>query len=357
MVVLGMYSGMGKAQIQNVVNAVRTLNPSIKLGQYTILNEQRNTAVAGDSDYAAVNALNGNGWFVRDATTGSLVNWTSAFNNWSVNVTSWAPTDAQGRHWPQFKAQNDTDGLFGGITGIDYVFVDNVFFQPRVTADWKRIGSNQAPNDPAIQTAYRQGMSDFWTSLRALNPSLKIIGNADSDLSYPEYSQKIEGAFMECMIGKSWSLETWAGWNSMMARYRGALKNTKAPHDVILQTCGATADPALMRYGMASALLEDGFSAYTLNTDPTPPLFDEYNAPLGTATEVPPTAPVNSAGIWMRRYSNGLVLVNPTKVAASIDIGTGYKHLSGTQDPVVNNGLAERVVTLPPRSGLFMVKQ
>jgi hypothetical protein len=111
-----------------------------------------------------------------------------------------------------------------------------------------------------------------------------------------------------------------------------------------------------MRYGLASALLENGYFAFTVNNVIAPPWFDEYDAPLGSAVDAPPTAPTAS-GIWMRRYSNGVVLVNPTNVTASIDLGNGYKHLKGTQDPVINNGLAERVVSLPPRSGLLMVKQ
>jgi hypothetical protein len=58
----------------------------------------------------------------------------------------------------------------------------------------------------------------------------------------------------------------------------------------------------------------------------------------------------------MRHYSNGVVLVNPTTTTLSINIGSGYKHITGTNDPVVNNGMAESTVTLPPKSGLIMVK-
>ncbi len=162
---------------------------------------------------------------------------------------------------------------------------------------------------------------------------------------------------MECQIGKSWSLETWAGWQKMMDRYRAEMAQTKAPHDVVFQTCGASADPDLARYGLASALLHNGYFAYTVNGQAAPPWFDEYNAPIGTPVDAPPTAP-HSSGIWVRKYSNGIVLVNPSKTtAASIDIGPGYKHLKGTQDPVVNNGLAARMITLQPRSGLIMIKQ
>ena len=60
----------------------------------------------------------------------------------------------------------------------------------------------------------------------------------------------------------------------------------------------------------------------------------------------------------MRHYTNGIVLVNPSKTtAATIDIGAGYKHLTGTQDPTINNGQPERMITLQPRTGLLMIKQ
>ena len=52
------------------------------------------------------------------------------------------------------------------------------------------------------------------------------------------------------------------------------------------------------------------------------------------------------------------MLVNPSRTtAASHDIGAGYRHLSGTQDPAVNDGLPARWVTLQPRTGVLMVKE
>ena len=60
----------------------------------------------------------------------------------------------------------------------------------------------------------------------------------------------------------------------------------------------------------------------------------------------------------MRKYTNGLVLVNPSKTyTRSIYIGSGYKRLKGTQDPYVNNGAAQSTVTLGPRQGLLMVRR
>src|SRR5262249_53681674 len=142
--------------------------------------------------------------------------------------------------------------------------------------------------------------------------------------------------------------ETFAGWDVMMDRYRRVLANTIAPHMVVFETCNLTPDPAYARYGMTSALLEDGYFAFRLHYIAAPPIFDEYSAPLGIAAEPPPKKATHS-GIWMRQYTNGMVLVNPSKTeTASIDIGAGYRRILGTIDPVVNNGQPISIVTLGP---------
>jgi hypothetical protein len=351
--VLNMYPSMGVSAMQGQINALRAVNPNIKLAQYTVLNEMSGTA-SGDTA-PVTNAINSYNWWTRYAN-GTQVQWTSQFGNYEVNITDWAPANSAGQRYSQWKASFDTSSIFHSLTGLNYIFNDNVMFQPRYDADLERIGTNQSRNDPTIESHFRQGYANFWTAMRGLNPTLKIIGNTDNDLSYAEYKGKLEGAFNECLMGKSWSIETWGGWDQMMARYRATLANTAAPHDVILQACGTSASPAVARYGFASVLLQDnGYFAYTIDGQSVPYWADEYSAPLGTATDAPPTA-ATSNGIWMRHYSNGVVLVNPTTTTLSINIGSGYKHITGTNDPVVNNGMAESTVTLPPKSGLIMVK-
>ena len=225
-----------------------------------------------------------------------------------------------------------------------------------MTADWERTGSDQPATDPTVQSAYRTGYVDYWTRMRSLNPGLLVMGNVDGDLSQPEFDQQLDGAFNECMIGKSWSLETWAGWDAMLTRYRATIAHTRAPHDVVFQACGATADPALARYGITSALMDDGYFAFTVDGTATPPWFDEYDARLGKAVDAPPAGP-DPSGIWLRHFRNGIALVNPTGTTLSVDIGDGYRHLKGSVDPLVNDGSPVRIVTLAPRSGLVVVKQ
>jgi hypothetical protein len=356
--VVGMYPSMGVSGMQSMINGLRAVNPGIKLAQYVVLNELTRSATVTDDNYAVMQAVNANNWWLRDAS-GNLLQWTTAYNAYEVNLTDWAPANSAGQRWPQWKAQYDTNTYFKVLTGLDYVYNDNVFGKARVTADWMRIGANQDWNDPTVATAIRKGFVNYWNALRASNPTLKIVGNADNDLSSPEYKGQLEGAFLECQMGFNWSYETWGGWDKMMAVYRTAIANTRAPHDVIFEACtdGSTPNPALARYGLASALMEDGYFGYTVKGSTGIYWADEFGAQIGTPVEAPPTAATPS-GIWMRRYSNGVTLVNPSATnTLSIDIGDGYKHISGSQDPVVNNGQPQRVVTLPPRSGLIMIKQ
>jgi len=351
--ILGMTTWKSATALQSHINNIKSLNPSIKLAQYVMLQEIQDFP-STDPNYPKWLAVNSNNWWHRNAT-GARTQWTANYAAYNINITDWAPADANGQRWHQVKAKYDNDRLFNNMKGLDYVYMDG-FDVPLSDGDWKRIGTNQSRTDPEIVSAYRKGNVNYVNSVRALNPGLKFIGNSAS-IETAEYKNQLEGVYRECLLGKSWSLETWAGWTRMMDSYRVALANTRTPKDVIFGACSPTADPALYRFGLASALLENGYYSFSVNGYQAFPWFDESGAPLGTAAEVPPTAPTAS-GIWMRRYTNGVVLVNPSKTtAASIDVGPGYKHLQGTIDPVVNNGQPARVVTLQPRSGLVLIKQ
>ncbi len=351
LVVLNMYPSMGLNYMQGMINDLRAANPKIQLAQYIVLNEWSSSPEVASDSYAAYRALTDNGWWALDAQ-GQHVRWTDQYGNDDVNITGWAPTDAEGRRWPQWKAAYDTAQFFRPLSGLDYVFNDNVMYRPRYDADLMRIGSNQSGSDPAIMAAFRTGFVNYWNALRAANPGLKVIGNADNDLDSPEFKDQIEGAYNECIS----RMESSSGWDGMMARYRATLANTTAPHAVVFETCAGSVDPAQLRYGLASALLEDGYFAYTVSNAADRPYWaDEFSAPLGTPAEPPPSA-ATAGGAWMRRYTNGLVLVNPGDAPLTIDVGTGYRRLSGAQDPAVNNGREEQQVELPPRSGLVMIK-
>ena len=355
-VILSLGQSLGPTAIRDFVSGVKKLNPATKVGQYSILNEIKCSLAADQEKYPLWQEVNRNDWWLRDAA-GQRVQWNTVYGACDINISTAMPRNAAGESWAQFKWQFDRSTLFG-TAPFDFVFSDNTFGKTRSDADWLRTGVNQPKGDPAASAALRQGHVAYWNAVRSTDPQLKLVGNADNDLSAPEYQGVLDGAFLEGAIGKSYSRENWAGWQSMMDYYRAAVHHTRNPDMVFLNVYADPADYATVRYGLASSMLEDGhFLHLPAVGTMQPSWFDEFNAPMGTAAEPPPTAPAQN-GIWLRRYANGLVLVNPSKTAsASINVGAGYKRLSGTQDPGVNNGQAQSTVTLGPRQGLLMIRQ
>ena len=348
------------ATLQNFTAGIHARNSNIKQAYYTMFNELSCSASSGDYYYPMVQAANKSDFWLRKGD-GTRSQWTSLYNACDMNITSWGRKDASGYTWVQRKAQFDNDVAFKNLPYVKYVFSDNTFGMPRVDADWKRIGTNQHRTDSTIVEAQRSGQAAYWSALRSRNSSLKIIGNSDNDLSAWQYKEKLNGAFFEGAIGRSWSIETWAGWGTMMKRYRALMENTASPNDVFLQVYGSSTDYRTMRYGLASALMHNGYFVYLPSSGTLQPKwYDEYDARIGTPLYAPPTTPYpgGDGNYWRRTYSNGLVLVNPSTTKTSyIKVGTAYKRLKGTQDPNVNNGLSQSTITLGPRQGLILIKK
>ena len=347
------------ATLRNFSAGIHSRNSNTKQAYYTMFNELSCSASSSDYYYPMVQAANKANFWLRKAD-GTRSQWTSLYNTCDMNITSWGRKDASGYTWVQRKAQFDNDMAFKNLPYVKYVFSDNTFGLPRVSADWRRIGTNQSRTDSTVISAQRSGQAAYWSALKSRNSALKIIGNADNDLSPWQYKEKLNGAFFEGAMGRSWSIETWSSWGAMMNRYRALMANTASPNDVFLQVYGSSTDYRLMRYGLASALMHNGYFVYLPSSGTLQPKwYDEYDARIGTPKYAPPTAPYpgGDGNYWRRTYTNGMVLVNPSKTKTSyIKVGSGYKRLKGTQDPGVNNGQSVSTVTLGPRQGLILIR-
>jgi hypothetical protein len=181
------------------------------------------------------------------------------------------------------------------------------------------------------------------------------MGNTDCDLSPPEFADQLEGAFLEGLMGKRWSLETGAGWPAMMARYRAALANSRAPHLVGFNVHGPADDFRFFRYAYASCLLDDGYFSFSANDRGYSGVtwFDEFDFNLGAATSPPPAAEWKN-GVWRRDFAHGLALVNPTKDPVTIELEPGFVRLRGAQAPAVNTGAPVNSLTLESKDGLIL---
>lgn len=356
-VVLGFYRGWGGGPeaMRRVVQNLKALNPDIRVGQYSVLNELRDVAndvATADTRWKVSNA----GWWLRNAA-GERVQWTSKYHAWEVNFTAWARPDDFGQRYPQWLAERDYRVYHQPVPEFDFWYTDNIKHRPRVHADWDGDGVNDRPDDPRILTAWREGYGAWWARMRALTPGRFIMGNADRDLDEPEFRQQLEAAFLEGLMGRPWSIETRLGWTAMMAHYRAVKANLREPRIVGFNVAGNPRDYRFFRYAYASSLMDDGHFSFTdaARGYSSVPWFDEYDIALGRAISPPPTAPWRN-GVWRRDFERGVALVNPGAQVRSVALEPGLARFAGRQDAATNDGRAAARVLLAPRDGLILVR-
>jgi Hypothetical glycosyl hydrolase family 15 len=357
--ILGFYPGWNPRNeadpIGTVLKNLRRLNPALKIGQYTIINESYDDpAMKANEDVLA--ALDDNHWWLRNAT-GQKVQWTPKYKTWEINCTAWAPADAKDRRYPQWRAERDNAWAFQVHPEFDIWYCDNVMYRPRVTGDWDGDGKNDDRNEPRIQSAYRAGMASYWTAIRRLQPKLMVMGNTDSDLGTSEFRGKLDGGFLEGWMGARWSIERQKGWNAAMTLYRTTKANLVAGGVVSVNVHGPVNDYHFLRYALASCLLDDGYFSFSDAAGGYSSVvwFDEFDAPLGRSRSVPPPEPWQE-GVWRRDYDGGIALVNPSESPVTVTIEPGFHKLRGAQAPEVNDGQAAGRLTLAGKDGLILLR-
>ncbi|HVU23014.1 MAG TPA: putative glycoside hydrolase [Opitutus sp.] len=358
-VILGFYPGWNPHNEPDPIGAVlhdlRRLNPALKIGQYTSLNESYgDPAMVGAADLVA--ALDRHHWWARNAA-GDKVQWTPRYHTWETNNTAWAPPDAAGRRYPQWLAARNDRLLFKPHPEFDIWYVDNVMWRPRETADWDRDGKDDDRDDPRIQAAYRAGMASYWTAIRRLEPSLTIMGNTDSDLSAPEFRRQLDAAFLEGWMGARYSIERRKGWAAAMELYRTTLGNLPPGAMLAVNIHAPSDDFRFFRYAFASCLLDDGYFSFSDSKELYSSVvwFDEFDIPLGRARSAPPAAAWQE-GVWRRDFDGGIALVNPTEATVTVQVGSGLHRLAGKQDPRTNDGRPASAVTLASKDGIILVR-
>jgi hypothetical protein len=180
--------------------------------------------------------------------------------------------------------------------------------------------------------------------------------------------QKYHGGLQEFLMGLSWSVEEWGGWATMMQWYRWCIALLRDPKlaifhitdDYLVSQYGFS-PYRVIRYGLCSCLLDNGWFAYSNAENHTSTIWaDEYNWDLGQPTQTPRTS-AYSLGVYLREFDNGCAIVNPkgngtrTITLPSAGAGKRWDRLSGTQDPTVNNGATNVTsVTINERDGLIL---
>ena len=186
---------------------------------------------------------------------------------------------------------------------FDLWYCDNVFFRPRVTADWNDAGADGDPNSSAVAAAYRACHRAEWDHIRRI----------DRVFHYGQHRRRSVGAGIRRSArrrvpGKGYGQAlVHRDLGRLVKRdspYRAAMANTRAPHLVGFNVHGDPLDYRFFRYAYASCLLDDGYFCFTAKDKEYSSVtwFDEFDLKLGAAVTPPPTCLWQERGLAARHF-------------------------------------------------------
>jgi hypothetical protein len=235
-----------------------------------------------------------------------------------------------------------------GDKGWDGVFMDDTNPSLSYHYDVERVA--KYPSDAAYQAATGSALQAIGARFRAAGKL--AVPNFGFWKDYPQvvngWLRYVDGGMNEnfVKVGTSGAADLYdrtAVWESQLQ----SIKDAEAQGKLYLGVShSANTDAAAARYGYATMLLAGGGKAqFALHGDYTNEnWFDVYDYAIG----VPAGAEFKDAlGVHRRRFTNGLVLVNPTGTPAKVAFGGRYTG-SGLKDATS--------ATIAPRTALVLTK-
>ena len=365
MSILNVWPGWEKTRdmtMEQVVRNIKAINPKSKVFLYHISMEvgDDNAALASFKAYVDQNKW----WAYQTNLSGSRI--LSSFGAREdkpvhvINTTLHTNKDSNGYQFWEWDARWTVNQYYKPNPSIDGFYEDNVFWTPRVDADWNKDGVLDSKSSANAGMWLRQGYQKRFQLLRQLMPGKYQIGNiadwGDKKAVLTELNGALHGGIMEGIVGPSYSPEKWASWSEMMRWYRKTMAAVAAPKLVIFHQTGSSTDYQAMRYGLASCLLDDAYYAFTDTSKGYTDVvwFDEFDTSLGKPMKGPSTTAWNN-GVYRRDYENGIVLVNPRgNGPVEVTLEEEFRRLSGKQAPGVNNGQLTKSVKLNDRDGIIL---
>ncbi|USN52189.1 MAG: hypothetical protein H6759_04110 [Candidatus Nomurabacteria bacterium] len=332
-------------QFPEQMKLIKRLNPDIKLIAYISAGEISEARFHGSLGSPGRNLADQipEQWFLGRPSQSRISWWPGA---WLMNATNGAPL-INGERWNTFLPRYIHQELMS--KGIwDGVFLDGGYSE--VTSKFGAgldINNDGIVDDPkTVDEAYRDGMKTLLQNTRkAIGDDRIIIANSSL-----EFAQETNGILFENFprYGFDWPFRSMQDISPLLEQPNVLAINTNT------NNLERPNDYRLMRYGLASTLIAGGYYSFDAGDAKHHRTwwYDEYEAPIG----VPNSAPKNSSGLWSRQFTNGYVIVNPTKKAITIQLPTRYQKLFGRQDPQINTGEILNEVSVPPEDGLLLVK-
>lgn len=336
---------------------IKELNPKIVLLAYTSNAETLNSLLydnepSGNGIWHQLSSGVREEWIMKKYTGEKVHIWKDN-NLMNPYIKSW-----DGKSYGDYLA----DFLYEKV--LDAGYWDGLFFDTTsqniswVSSDLDINNDGRKDNGATINQLWQEGHRYFFRKLREkTGSSYLIVTNGDLEISDYANGRMFEG-FPEYWEG---------GWNNQMKKYYSLGESGYWPRLNIInsdtENTGNKYDYPSMRFGLASALLGDGYYNFESGTESRITLwwYDEYSVdlgqPTGRAFNVFNRNDYNfKEGVWQRDFERGIVLVNSTDKPQTINLEAEYEKIRGAQDISVNDGSVVNRVTVPSKDGIILLR-
>jgi len=289
-------------------------------------------------------------WYLRDSYGNIVQAWPGTI---PINVTT---------EWNVYLPQYINGTIFS--TGLwDGIFYDEV--QDSMTYLNKGdIDINQDTKPDIKDDAdlwWQDGMRILFKHTRDIIGKDYIIITNGSSL--PEYEKYVNGRMFENFP----SPKGHGTWLESMKSYLHLDKSDAFPPINIINTTtlntGAKDDFRAMRFGLASALLANGYFAFDYGDKDHGQLwyYDEYGVKLGKPTTSPRNALTFLStniqeSVWRRDFLHGTIFVNATPKEQTLELDEEFEKIHGTQDSQYNNGSVTSEIDIPAYDGIVLLR-
>lgn len=338
-----------QANRPDLLKKIKQWNSDIILLAYITPQEIKKDAASSSSVMRRKFAAGiSNAWYLKNSQ-GAELNWWPGTT--LLNVTDSAPI-VNGLRFNQYLSQFMVSEVLS--TGLwDGVFYDNTWDSITHFVGSDIDLDNNGIADSDLDAAWQTGMKKIYNTTRSLSGGYLVVGNGTTRA----YTAELNGKLMENFNPSFWE--------PIMNTYKSNFQGVISPRVNIINAntsnTGKLNDYKKMRFGLTSALLEDGYYSFDYGDQDHGQLwwYDEYDVDLGRPAGLAVSQSNNQTykpDVWQRDFEHGTVVVNSANDERTIDLGGDYEKLRGKQDASVNDGSIVSEINIAGKDGQLLLK-